>query len=178
MRQLCLIELFTQHMFQLHFGNLVVEVSDFLTLTMHRCLIVCTTVDPSVECRLVVQALRLNTLSKLTFADSKRFDALVKDVFLGVPFKDVEYMDLENALREACQESNLVVIESQVHMMCVRVYLCLPTYHVCLYIGRDERIVCVHCMCVSVHRGVHMFVCKRVTYLPSTCTCMVILMER
>ena len=94
---------------------------------MHRCLIVCTTVDPSVECRLVVQALRLNTLSKLTFADSKRFDALVKDVFLGVPFKDVEYMDLENALREACQESNLVVIESQVHMMCVRVYLCLPT---------------------------------------------------
>ena len=134
------------------------------------------TVDPSVECRLVVQALRLNTLSKLTFADSKRFDALVKDVFLGVPFKDVEYMDLENALREACQESNLVVIESQVHMMCVRVYLCLPTYHVCLYIGRDERIVCVHCMCVSVHRGVHMFVCKRVTYPPSTC--MVILMER
>ena len=136
------------------------------------------TVDPSVECRLVVQALRLNTLSKLTFADSKRFDALVKDVFLGVPFKDVEYMDLENALREACQESNLVVIESQVLMMCVRVHP-LPTYvyvHVCLYIGRDERIVCVHCMRVSVHRGVHMFVCKRVTYPPSTC--MVILMER
>ena len=86
-----------------------------------------STVDPSVECRLVVQALRLNTLSKLTFADSKRFDALVKDVFLGVPFKDVEYMDLENALREACQESNLVVIESQVRMMCVRVHP-LPTY--------------------------------------------------
>ena len=139
---------------------------------MHHCLIVCTTVDPSVECRLVVQALRLNTLSKLTFADSKRFDALVKDVFLGVPFKDVEYMDLENALREACQESNLVVIESQVRMMCVRVHP-LPTYvyvHVCLYIGRDERIVCVHCMCVSVHGCIHtcMFVCKRVTYPPST----------
>ena len=91
------------------------------------------TVDPSVECRLVVQALRLNTLSKLTFADSKRFDALVKDVFLGVPFKDVEYMDLENALREACQESNLVVIESQVHMMCVRVHP-LPTYIPCMFI--------------------------------------------
>ena len=134
---------------------------------MHHCLIVCTTVDPSVECRLVVQALRLNTLSKLTFADSKRFDALVKDVFLGVPFKDVEYMDLENALQEACQESNLVVIESQVRMMCVRIHP-LPTYmymymYVCLYIGRDERIVCVHCMCVSVHGCVHMFVCKRVT---------------
>ena len=68
----------------------------------------------------MVQALRLNTLSKLTFADSKRFDALVKDVFLGVPFKDVEYMDLENALREACRENNLVVIESQV---CIIVYV-------------------------------------------------------
>jgi len=43
----------------------------------------------------VVQALRLNTLSKLTFADSKRFDALVRDVFLGVPFREVEYEDLE-----------------------------------------------------------------------------------
>lgn len=62
----------------------------------------------------MVQALRLNTLSKLTFADSKRFDALVRDVFLGVPFRDVEYEDLEAALRESCLESNLVVIESQV----------------------------------------------------------------
>ena len=70
-----------------------------------------------------MQALRLNTLSKLTFADSKRFDALVKDVFLGVPFKDVEHMDLENALREACRENNLVVIESQVHTV---VYDSLP----------------------------------------------------
>ena len=63
---------------------------------------------------MVVQALRLNTLSKLTFADSKRFDALVRDVFPGVPFGDVEYEALETALREACQERNLVVIERQV----------------------------------------------------------------
>ena len=62
----------------------------------------------------MVQALRLNTLSKLTFADSKRFDSLVKDVFTGVPFKDLEYLELEAALREACQEANLIIIESQV----------------------------------------------------------------
>ena len=36
---------------------------------------------------MVVQALRVNTLSKLTFADSKRFDALVRDVFPNVPFE-------------------------------------------------------------------------------------------
>ena len=71
-------------------------------------------VDSSGELRLVVQALRLNTLSKLTFADTKRFDSLVRDVFPGVPFQDVEYVELEAALREVCAESSLVVIESQV----------------------------------------------------------------
>ena len=73
-------------------------------------------VDPSVEYRLVVQALRLNTLSKLTFADSKRFDQLVQDVFPGVPFRDVEYAELESALREACLEQNLVIIDAQVRI--------------------------------------------------------------
>ena len=62
----------------------------------------------------MVQALRLNTLSKLTFADSKRFDALVHDVFTGVEFSDVEYQRLEAALREASQERNLVAIDRQV----------------------------------------------------------------
>ena len=61
-----------------------------------------------------MQALRLNTLSKLTFSDSKRFDALVGDVFPGVAFSDVRYEELEKALREACGERNLVVIERQV----------------------------------------------------------------
>ena len=66
-----------------------------------------------------MQALRLNTLSKLTFADSKRFDSLVKDVFPGVPFRDVEYVELEAALREACVEQNLVVIDAQVRHLLV-----------------------------------------------------------
>ena len=83
----------------------------------------------------MVQALRLNTLSKLTFADSKRFDALVKDVFLGVPFREVEYKDLEAALREACLESNLVVIESQVGGEGVMSVMCAtqPYHHTHLY---------------------------------------------
>ncbi len=72
------------------------------------------TVSSGLESQLVVQALRVNTLSKLTFADSKRFDSLVQDVFVGVPFKDIEYLELDKALRDACQDANLVVIESQV----------------------------------------------------------------
>ncbi|EDO38992.1 predicted protein [Nematostella vectensis] len=71
-------------------------------------------VNPSIEARVVVQALRVNTLSKLTFADSRRFDALVQDVFPGVDVKGVEYMELAEALRAAAKECNLVVMETQV----------------------------------------------------------------
>lgn len=45
------------------------------------------TVTPALEQELCVQALRVNTLSKLTFADSKQFDSLLRDVFPGVEFK-------------------------------------------------------------------------------------------
>jgi hypothetical protein len=71
-------------------------------------------VSHSDEARLVVQALRINTLSKLTFSDSIAFDALVKDVFPGVPFKDIEYETLREKLKEVCAESNLIVNEIQV----------------------------------------------------------------
>lgn len=62
----------------------------------------------------MVQALRLNTMSKLTFADSSRFDALVRDVFSGVNFTDVEDQILMHALQHAYQEARLELIPSQV----------------------------------------------------------------
>ena len=71
-------------------------------------------VDSGLETKLVVQALRINTLSKLTFSDSIRFDALVKDVFPGIEFKDIEYETLAEAIRQVCKETNLVVNEIQV----------------------------------------------------------------
>jgi len=43
------------------------------------------------EYKVVVQALRVNTLSKLTFQDSQRFDALLRDVFPKVPFEGKHY---------------------------------------------------------------------------------------
>ena len=63
---------------------------------------------------LVVRATRLNTLSKLTFADSRRFDALVRDVFPAVEFSKVEQQKLETALQELCKEMHLEVIPAQV----------------------------------------------------------------
>ena len=46
------------------------------------------------ETGLVVQALRLNTLSNLTFADSKWFNSLVADILVGMAFDDVAQPDL------------------------------------------------------------------------------------
>ena len=71
-------------------------------------------VDPAIEPQLVVQALRINTMSKLTFADSIRFDGLVRDVFPGVQFKDIDYPTLEQAFREVCKENNLITNDTQV----------------------------------------------------------------
>ncbi|KAL3878520.1 hypothetical protein ACJMK2_030860 [Sinanodonta woodiana] len=71
-------------------------------------------VDVGLETKLVVQALRINTLSKLTFSDSVRFDSLVRDVFPGIEFKDIEYETLAEAIRQVCKETNLVINEMQV----------------------------------------------------------------
>ncbi|CAG2190736.1 DNCH2 [Mytilus edulis] len=71
-------------------------------------------IDAKLEAKLVVQALRINTLSKLTFSDCARFNALVKDVFPGIEFKDIEFDKLAEAIREVCKEQNLKANEIQV----------------------------------------------------------------
>ena len=70
--------------------------------------------DLATETMLVVQALRLNTLSKLTFSDSKRFDTLIKDVFPGISFQDVEHTTLKEALKDSMNEMGLVHSKVQV----------------------------------------------------------------
>ncbi|XP_076054654.1 dynein cytoplasmic heavy chain beethoven [Oratosquilla oratoria] len=65
------------------------------------------------EYEVVVQALRLNTLSKLTFADSSRFDNLVRDVFPEVNFRGVGYEDLGATLQETFTDLGLIPNERQ-----------------------------------------------------------------
>lgn len=76
----------------------------------------------------MVQALRVNTMSKLTFADSSRFDALVKDVFSGVNFTDVEDQILMQALEQVYKEAQLELIPSQV---CVYEDIYLLAEYIC-----------------------------------------------
>lgn len=71
-------------------------------------------IDAAKETLAVVQALRLNTISKLTFSDSERFDALVKDVFKGVAFVGVAQEKLTDAIRKTCDEMKLSIQERQI----------------------------------------------------------------
>jgi len=47
------------------------------------------TVSEVVEEQLLIKALRINTLSKLTFSDTAAFNALISDVFPGATIADV-----------------------------------------------------------------------------------------
>ena len=89
----------------------------------------------------MVQALRLNTLSNLTFVDSKRFNSLVADIFVGVAFEDVAQPDLEQALHEECQEAHLTVNPTQVH------------YAANNYVCRSCSSICAStvCTCIAKH---------------------------
>jgi dynein heavy chain 2 len=70
--------------------------------------------EEGTEKELIVQALRLNTLSKLTFADCARFDSLVRDVFPGVHFTSSGYKELTAALKESFGDLGLLCNENQV----------------------------------------------------------------
>jgi len=71
------------------------------------------------EMETAVEAVRFNTLSKLTFSDAKMFDRLVNDVFLGVDFVKIGFEELSAALAEACDELGLQHIDRQVSIILV-----------------------------------------------------------
>lgn len=53
-------------------------------------------------------------MSKFTFADCIRFDALIKDVFPGTDFQEVEYGELSAALKQVFEEASYEIIQNQV----------------------------------------------------------------
>jgi dynein heavy chain 2 len=75
------------------------------------------TIDDKREMEIAVQALRLNTLSKLTFADSIGFDALVRDMFPGISLKDAAYEQLKKRLKISAKHLGLIINERQVNSL-------------------------------------------------------------
>lgn len=70
-------------------------------------------IDAVKEMEVIVKSARFNTMSKLTFSDSKRFDALIKDIFPNVKITDFEYEELKKALIEVFKEHKLIPSEIQ-----------------------------------------------------------------
>ncbi|KHJ97216.1 ATPase family protein [Oesophagostomum dentatum] len=65
------------------------------------------------ETDIVVQALLLNTLSKLTSSDSKRFSVLIDDIFSSVNKEMATFGDLVEPLKTASAEMNVQLTEKQ-----------------------------------------------------------------
>ena len=69
------------------------------------------------ESKVIIRALRLNTLSKLSYKDSRQFDALLEDIFPDVELENFENESLAAACREACVDLKLEVDEKQIKKM-------------------------------------------------------------
>lgn len=59
--------------------------------------------------QVLIKALRINTLSKLTHGDTEAFNGLVGDVFPGAKVEDVVYEQLEEAVAAVLAEEKLEV---------------------------------------------------------------------
>lgn len=70
--------------------------------------------DSNTESILLIKAIRINTLSKLTFSDMKKFLALLNDVFPGIASLDIVYEDLTKAINEVLAEMKLDRIDQQI----------------------------------------------------------------
>lgn len=53
-------------------------------------------------------------MSKLTFSDTRKFVALMQDVFPGIKSEDIVYAELTKAVEEVLSEMKLDVIETQI----------------------------------------------------------------
>ncbi len=67
------------------------------------------------ESSLVVQALTLNTLSKLTFADSQRFNSLIRDIFPNIDINNVLFEHLVEPMKQSAVEMQLTPSDIQVY---------------------------------------------------------------
>lgn len=71
-------------------------------------------VTETIEAELLIKAIRINTMSKLTYYDTKKFAALVNDVFPGIRSEDIVYEKLTLEIKEVLNTMKLHVIDNQV----------------------------------------------------------------
>lgn len=71
----------------------------------------------SVELSLVVTALKTNTLCKLTYSDSIKFEGLINNIFSGVDSENSSNENLTQAIKDTFHELGYQVDNRQVMFM-------------------------------------------------------------
>lgn len=66
------------------------------------------------EFALATKALKMDTLSKLTYSDHQKFEAIVNDIFREIPRNVPDSNKLRVALEESCKELGFYVNDKQV----------------------------------------------------------------
>ena len=66
------------------------------------------------ECELLIKAIRVNTLSKLTWADMRKFTLLLADIFPGINISDIVYEEVGTAVKAALEELKLSSNDAQI----------------------------------------------------------------
>lgn len=77
------------------------------------------------EAGIVIQVLRMDTLSKLTYTDSIKFDSIIRDVFKHVKLELIHNDQLVDSLEKSFEQLGLIKNERQVRI----VYKLLILYH-------------------------------------------------
>lgn len=70
--------------------------------------------DLTKEAGIVIQVLRMDTLSKLTFSDSTKFDSIIKDVFKNVKLELIQNDLMIKSVEKSFEELGLIKNERQV----------------------------------------------------------------
>jgi dynein heavy chain 2, cytosolic len=73
-----------------------------------------SSLDPEREAVILIKAIRINTLPKLTYSDLQKFTPLVNDIFIGTIAEDIKYAELEEAIKKTLEELKLEYSENQV----------------------------------------------------------------
>ena len=68
--------------------------------------------DINFESMLLIKAIRINTLPKLTYTDLTKFISLIGDVFPQVESSDIDYKELTKAIEEVMATMKLHRIDS------------------------------------------------------------------
>lgn len=74
------------------------------------------TITPEMEYEILIKAVRVNTLSKLTFTDTAKFLALIGDVFPGVMSADITGGELEEAIKQVNGTLFSIMVDDKINI--------------------------------------------------------------